>query len=164
MVIEFTEDDRALLRGLIAALGAVAERDTSVEAARGVRPGARPREEAGAGMGAAPQRAEGASAGAKLAGAARPQADGEGVVLPRPPAPSEPIGAVREWPAGRAGAAPVAAPQRPALVPVPADFDAVRWWAGQHGLPGFDGSVEALDGVNAKRLRLGMNPFALVRR
>ena len=157
MVIEFAEDDRALIRGLIAALGAAAERDTSVEAARGIRPRARPREEAGPGMGADPQRAEGASAGVKPAEAARPQADGEGVVLPRPPAPSEPnqCGAGN----GRLGATL----QRPVLVPMPADFDAVRWWAGQHGLPGFDGSAEALAAVNAKRLRLELSPFALVR-
>ncbi len=60
--------------------------------------------------------------------------------------------------------APVTAAQLRNLIPAEADFDTVRWWAGEHGIPAFDGSVFMLAEVNAKRLRVGLNPFKLVRR
>ena len=50
------------------------------------------------------------------------------------------------------------------LEPAPADFETIYSWAGNHGIPSFDGSHQMLAAVNAKRLRVGLSPFRLVRR
>lgn len=60
--------------------------------------------------------------------------------------------------------APVTTEYVAQLQPVPADFDTIYSWAGNHGIPSFDGSVEMVAAVNAKRLRVGLSPFRLVRR
>ena len=60
--------------------------------------------------------------------------------------------------------APVTPAQVAQLEPAPADFDTIYSWAGNHGIPSFDGSHQMLAEVNAKRLRVGLSPFRLVRR
>ena len=86
----------------------------------------------------------------------------EGTVRKTPDVP--PIGSPLR-PNGQAQRpAPVTTGYVAQLQPVPADFDTIYSWAGNHGIPSFDGSVEMVASVNAKRLRVGLNPFKLVRR